>query len=68
VVELRQNGKPDVIWPDDQRMVLIVCQNRRLDEAVVRWDGVVNFALLVLSAEGKSLFLYHRPIYQLSKI
>jgi hypothetical protein len=53
VVELRQNGKPDVIWLDDQRMVLIVCQNRRLDEAVVRWDGVPNFALLVFERGGQ---------------
>jgi hypothetical protein len=49
-------------------MVLIVCENRRLDEAVVRWDGVVNFALLVFECEGRSFLLYGRPIHQLSKI
>jgi hypothetical protein len=63
VVELRQDGKPDVVWADDQRMVLIVCKNRCLDETVVRWDGVANLrgrrsgidALLVLELGGQEL-------------
>jgi hypothetical protein len=49
-VELAEDGEPDVVGTDDQRVVLVVCGDYRVDEAVVVGDEVRDLSREVAAA------------------
>jgi hypothetical protein len=49
-VELAEDGEPNVVGTDDQRVVLVVCGNYRVDKAVVVRDEVRDLGREVAAA------------------